>query len=332
MKFALPLSPQEKTTLEQLLKNGRGHKERMRAHTILLSAARYPINEIANIMQHSRDRISEWIDRWDSIGIVGLFDNPRSGRPTKLRPEEKDEAIKIIKMNPKSLKKSQSVIEQKFGKKLGYDSIKRMAKSAGLIWKRVRKSLKNKRDQKEFDRIKHEIDEYRKLAKTGEIDLVYFDESGFSLTPYVPYAWQPVNETIEVSSRKSTRINVLGFLQENNNLEPYVFEGKVDAPVVIACFNNFAKKITKKTVVYIDNASAHTSNLFIENLKVWEENDLIVKYLPAYAPELNKIEILWRFIKYQWLPFDAYVGMKNLRLALDNILANFGRDYSITFA
>jgi hypothetical protein len=34
---------------------------------------------------------------------------------------------------------------------------------------------------------------------------------------------------------------------------------------------------------------------------------LIIKYLPPYSPELNLIEILWRFMKYYWLPFSAYM-------------------------
>ena len=30
----------------------------------------------------------------------------------------------------------------------------------------------------------------KKKDKKGEIELRYFDESGFTLTPYVPYGWQ----------------------------------------------------------------------------------------------------------------------------------------------
>jgi hypothetical protein len=39
--------------------------------------------------------------------------------------------------------------------------------------------------------------------KSKELDLYYFDESGFSLTPCIPYAWQPVGEVIEVPSSRS---------------------------------------------------------------------------------------------------------------------------------
>jgi len=43
----------------------------------------------------------------------------------------------------------------------------------------------------------------------------------------------------------------------------------------------------------------------------------MVKYLPAYAPALNLIEILWRFMKYYWLPFSAYTSFQCLSAAVE---------------
>ena len=64
----------------------------------------------------------------------------------------------------------------------------------------------------------------------------------------------------------------------------------------------------------------------------WKERGLIVKYLPTYSPELNLIEIVWRFIKYQWLPLSAYFSFNNLKLGLQNVLDAIGSKYLITFA
>lgn len=77
----------------------------------------------------------------------------------------------------------------------------------------------------------------------------------------VPYAWQPQGETIEVPSRKSKRLNVLGFLTPDNCFEPFCFESTVNTDVVIACFDSFVKREhDKNRVVIVDNATMHTSN------------------------------------------------------------------------
>ena len=54
-------------------------------------------------------------------------------------------------------------------------------------------------------------------------------------------------------------------------------------------------------------------------------------YLPTYSPELNLIEILWRKIKYEWLPLNCYVNYQTLKKAVLEILKNFGSKHRITF-
>jgi hypothetical protein len=44
---------------------------------------------------------------------------------------------------------------------------------------------------------------------------------------------------------------------------------------------------------------------------------------------LNLIEILWRRIKYTWLPFSAYACLNALSEALETILSQVGSERSI---
>ncbi|MFV0329946.1 MAG: transposase, partial [Dysgonomonas sp.] len=75
----------------------------------------------------------------------------------------------------------------------------------------------------------------------------------------------------------------------------------------------------------------HKSKLFKSKMDQWAEQDLIVFFLPPYSPELNKIEILWRVIKYKWLPIDAFLNFQNLKERLNNVLENVGSKYIINF-
>jgi len=77
-----------------------------------------------------------------------------------------------------------------------------------------------------------------------------------------------------------------------------MIEGSVDSSVIIECFDQLSTQIDKRSYVLLDNAPMHRSKAFIQQIPKWVRKGLIIKYLPAYAPELNLIEILWRFIKY----------------------------------
>ncbi|MGZ8237109.1 MAG: IS630 family transposase [Methylobacter sp.] len=211
-------------------------------------------------------------------------------------------------------------------------SFKRVCKQAGLFWKRVRKSLKSKRDPDLFAQSRQQLMVLAEQAQQQQIDLVYFDESGFTLEPCVPYAWQPVGETIEVPCAKSNRLNVLGFMNKNGAFQSWVFGGSVTTAVVVACIDRFALALERPTVLVVDNAPIHTSHEFKDNLDRWQQQTLTVLPIAPYSPELNLIEILWRKIKYEWMPFSAYSSFLSLKQNLFDILANIGKTYHIEFA
>lgn len=162
--------------------------------------------------------------------------------------------------------------------------------------------------------------------------LYYFDEAGFCRIPAVGYAWQEKDERIEVTAQRSVAENVLGFLSLDCQFHPFVFRGAIDASVVIDCFDTFSRLIEKETWVVIDNAPTHISEEFEDELERWAKHGLPIYFLPAYCPELNLIEHLWRKIKYEWLPLSAFESNKAFTQALDNVLSQVGSKYRITFS
>jgi transposase len=303
----------------------------MRAHSLLLSHQRHTIPHIARIYQVAQRRVSAWIDRWQAWGLVGLYDRPRSGRPSIFNAEEQQKVYTYLDDSPKDVKKVVEAMEQKTSKRVSTKTIKRFIKKSH-IWKRIKKSPAKSPEPQKYSRSQEMIARLQARESQGECDLWYFDGAGFCLEPYLPYAWQPIGTSIEVpTSSHSRRLNVLGFLKRNNDLYPYMIEGSVDTSVIIECFNQLSTQIDKRSYVLLDNAPMHRSKAFIQQIPHWVSKGLIVKYLPSYSPELNLIEILWRFIKYYWLPFSAYTSFQSLCKAVEDILTRFGTDYTITF-
>ena len=68
-----------------------------------------------------------------------------------------------------------------------------------------------------------------------------------------------------------------------------------------------------------------------EKIIEWKKKGLTIKFLPPYSPELNKIEILWRFIKHVWMPLTSYLSPAKFKENLFHILKNIGKIYKINF-
>ena len=332
VRYVQPPTKEQRQLLENTRKDDPSFRARTRAHSLILSAQGTTIKDIAKTYQVHRVTVSAWFTNWEQQGAQSLHDKPRSGRPSTLSPAEQDLALQYIKEEPHALKGVVKRFADKTDKRLSMATLKRLAKKAGLRWKRVRKSLKSLRDPDAFAKAKRELEALQKQEDQGKIALYYFDESGFALDPTIPYAWQEPKSVIELPARRYGRINVLGFMNRHNDLHPFLFEDTIHTGVVIACFDDFCQTITKKTVVVIDNASIHRSEDFEDRIPYWKKQGLILKYLPPYSPELNLIEILWRRIKYTWLPFSAYACLNALSEALETILSHVGSEYQITFA
>lgn len=201
----------------------------------------------------------------------------------------------------------------------------------GYSWKRVRLSLKMFRDQDLFDKQKQEIEQLMILDKENYIDLYFGDESHFGLTPNVPYAWQHKDNPILLPSKRAQRLSVFALMNPQSEIFYRMVDGPARSMDIISTLDEFVLTITKKTIVVLDNAPIHHSKDFNSKIREWSRQDLFVYFLPPYSPELNRIEILWRFIKYRWLPFDAFINFNNLKERLSLTLKNIGSKCCINF-
>ena len=120
-------------------------------------------------------------------------------------------------------------------------------------------------------------------------------------------------------------------MTRKNKLFFEVLETTYNTDKVISYMDSFVAQTVKMTVVILDNSPIHKSKKFMAKIEEWKEKDVLIFFLPPYSPELNLIEILWRRIKYQWIPFDAYICFQNLKERLSYVLPNFGEKYDIIF-
>ncbi len=80
----------------------------------------------------------------------GLADKPRPGAPPKRNDDEPVRTMELLEQHPRSSEKVLLEVRKETGKQISGATLKRLAKKNGLVWKRMRKSLRGKRDPKSF--------------------------------------------------------------------------------------------------------------------------------------------------------------------------------------
>ena len=309
-KFAIVNSKQ----LRQLHEIYQSHplpSHRRRAHAMILSSQGYSPAEIAEILEADADTVRRWIDRFNEQKCAGLADQTRSGGPPKLDAAQQEIFCGLVDAFPNQPRQVISELKQQTGKTISRTSLRRYCHRLGLRWKRFRKSLKHRRDEREFRKAKREL---TKIASDGDRDLVFFDESALTLRGVVPYGWQPMGERklVPVSGSSYPSLQTLGFLKPDDSVRCYLHRGTVNSQTVIDVIDHFTSHIRRPTILVLDNSRVHTSAKFNARLEHWRERRLTIFRLPTYSPELNAIEGFWKKLKYQWMPTDAWDNFKDL--------------------
>ena len=166
----------------------------------------------------------------------------------------------------------------------------------------------------------------------GQVDLFYFDAAGFNLIPGVPYAWQPPGVTYELPRGGRPRLKVLGLLNRANAAYFYPHTGRIGSAALIAALDHFADaRPHRLPVVSLDNAPLPHREAVSQGVERWLAKGVGVPFLPPYCPALNRMELLWRKLQDDWLPFSAYTRFAALKEALLDIFSKVGSKYQITF-
>ena len=185
---------------------------------------------------------------------------------------------------------------------------------------------------------------WRELTLAGWCDLWFLDESGFAPTLPTGYTWARAGARALVWDEppQRRRLNVLGAVAPYGDAPRLVWtcpSGKVDSAALlefvwrdVAGLPAAAPELPagyrrpRPCVVVLDNAAAHTSKAVKAVLPALEAAGVTLYYLPPYSPEMNRIEELWRQVKYQDLPVRSYRTLDDLRTAVADALRTHSTD------
>jgi transposase len=177
------------------------------------------------------------------------------------------------------------------------------------------------------------LDKLQQASRAAAIRLLYLDEAGFCGSPPVQRSWSPRGLPHEIEPNTHCRRSVVGALDfGTNTLIHATHAGSVKGPDVVRFIDRLLSTSDgRPTIIVLDNASIHHGVDQATRERWLLDHKALLFYLPAYSPELNKIEIVWRQLKYRWRRFVTWTK-ETIDTELAELLAGYGVKFQTDFS
>jgi transposase len=297
----------ENCSLEELKaaeKNAASKRAARRLQAIRLLFCGYDYKEVARIVDCDAKSLTTWIKRFNDYGIDGLtHDLERPGRPTKIPPDKHD-AFQELLRNPHQLGRDfwtaravHGHLASQWQIELAYSTVCQAMHQANFDLKSPRPWPGLRQDPDKRAAFQATLAE---LLKDPNLELWYGDETGIEGDPKPRRRWaeKGIKTTVPYTG-DHIRENVIGAVCPASgelfcHVVPWVdsewfglfLEGLVE-------LTRERHEAGKRIVLILDNASWH-------KVKSLPRAHIEIVYLPAYSPDFNKIEALWRVLKAGW--------------------------------
>lgn len=153
----------------------------------------------------------------------------------------------------------------------------------------------------------------------------YLDEAGFCLYSPVSYSYSRIGEQkrLEQVPTRGNRISILGLWQPDKTFEYALAQGGFDGESYIQVMDWIAQKAARTleqtgrlTVVAQDNCSIHKRDIVRQNWQRWQDQGLLLFFLPPYSPQMNRIEAQWRQLKAHEIAGQMFEDEYDLAMAV----------------
>jgi transposase len=167
--------------------------------------------------------------------------------------------------------------------------------------------------------LAQEIEPRLAEAQAGQRAVFFMDAAHFVLAPFLGFLWSVVRLFIQAPCGRQ-RFNVLGCLNAlTHELVLVTNDTYITAETVCILLHKLAALNLKVPItIFLDNARYQKCALVQATAA---SLNLELCFLPAYSPNLNLIERLWKFVKKQCLYSKSYADFATFKTAIETCLS-----------
>jgi putative transposase len=333
----IPLTPEQQKCLRRQQRRTVGRVAE-RIHYVLLFARGYPIDQIAALYQVDPRTVVSWLERYRTLGVEGLDDLPRSGRPRRASVVAAAEATRCLDASPVQVGSERTTwtrrllqrhLQERLGCRLSLRTLGRMVARLGFVFGRPKLTVKPiPGDLEEREASRAIIATARAVFPTAPC--LFGDECDVHLVPVVRSTYQRRGEQREIPTPGSNRKQpVFGFLDATTGEWHYFLTERRRSVEFVTCLRELERRYRAGPILlFVDHGSIHKSELTLRFLE--RHPRILLIYLPAYSGhKSNPVEKVWWALKDQVAANQLYASVEAVQDAIVGFFAQFSRQAAL---
>lgn len=275
----------------------------------------------------------EWLTAFLLEGLDSLRYQSEGGRKARLTPTQKKRLGKLIEAGPEAAGFDTAcwnsilirvLIEREFGVLYNRYYVCELLHNLGYSFQKARFVSDHLDEAKRQAWLTLEWPQILKAAQKQKALLLFGDEASFPQWGSLSYTWaKPGQQPTVQTSGKRKGYKVFGLIEYfSGRFFYHASDGKFTSESYQAFLSEVLRQTRKPLFLIQDGAKYHTSHATRQFFAAHQAR-LTVYQLPAYSPDYNPIEYLWRKVKKEATHNKYFAAFEQLVHAVDKTLAAF---------
>ena len=306
-----------------------------RIHVLLALAQGQSVSDVAEMLALGEQTVRDYRNQYLFKGIASLVSPAPPGRPSKLTQTQRQQLAQWIKASPQdsgytsgcwNTPMVQDLIQRHFGVVYHPHYIATLLKNMGFSYQKARFVSDHLNEAKRLAWRQTRWPKILRQAKQRKALLLFGDEASFAQWGSLSYTWAPQGQQPEVpTSGKRKAYKVFGLIDYFSGRFFYkVHAGRFNSQSYAAFLLDVLSQTTQPVVVIQDGARYHTSKAMQAFFET-HANRLTLEQLPAYSPDFNPIEHLWKKAKKEATHLKHFPEFTDLQQEVDRALLYFAQ-------
>ena len=296
------LSPSTRAEFEKLVRKTKNMDERVRLCAILAYDEGHDRSDIANILKISESSTYNYIN--DYLKKNKIAHDPKTGACCKLTAKEEIELIKYLSTTTHLTANSiRAYVLKQYRVKYTVAGITKWLVRNEFVYKKPKHVPSKLDEQKQQDFIDY-YDELKQSIDKENSVIMFMDAVHPEYQSQAVYGWIPKGETKTLAmTNKQFRLHLNGVIElDTMNIFTREYE-TIDAVSIVSFFKDLEAKNPYKTIHIICDNGRSNKNKEIQ--RYLDGSRIKIHYLPAYSPNLNAIERLWKIMR-EYVTYNKY--------------------------